>query len=139
MWTLLAAARGQFKPETASLTAWGNLLRVSADTGEGADTTLSALALSATEQPNLVSAGVVGTGGSPSGVAVSGGKAYVTNQAAGTMTVINLADNTVLATVPVGASPTAVVAQGLAGTGAYTSPTAPRAPCGSSTPPTTRW
>ncbi len=117
MWTLLAAARGQFKPETASLTA-GNLLRVSADTGEGADTTLSALALSATEQPNLVSAGVVGTGGSPSGVAVSGGKAYVTNQAAGTMTVINLADNTVLATVPVGASPTAVVVNS-AGTRAY--------------------
>ena len=66
----------------------------------------------------MVTGASVGTGGSPSGVAVSGGKAYVTNQAAGTMTVINLADNTVLATVPVGASPTAVVVNS-AGTRAY--------------------
>ncbi len=70
------------------------------------------------EQQNLVITGAVGTGGSPSGVAVSGGKAYVTNPATGTMTVVNLADNSVLATVPVGASPTAVVVN-TAGSRAY--------------------
>ena len=117
MWTLLAVARGQFKFQTASLSA-DNLLRTYADTGQDADTMASALALSATEQPTLVSTGAVGTGASPSGVAVSGGKAYVTNATSGTMTVINLADNSVLATVPVGVSPTAVVVNS-AGTRAY--------------------
>ena len=121
MWALAAAARRQFEPSTDPLTA-GNLLRTSADTAEdvGADaTTFSALALPAgVEQQNLVVTGAVGTGASPSGVAVSGGKAYVTNATNGTMTVVNLADNAVLATVPVGASPTAVVVN-TAGTRAY--------------------
>ena len=120
MWALAAAARRQFEPSTDPLTA-GNLLRTSADTTEdvGADaTTFSALALPAgVEQQNLVVTGAVGTGASPSGVAVSGGKAYVTNATNGTMTVVNLADNAVLATVPVGASPTAVVVN--TGTRAY--------------------
>ena len=96
-------------------------MRTSADTGEdpGADAmAFSALALAADEQPELVVDGSVGTGGSPSGVAVSGDKVYVTNQAAGTMTVYKRSDNSVLATVPVGASPSAVVVNS-AGTRAY--------------------
>ena len=51
-------------------------------------------------------------------MAVSGNRAYVTNASDGTMTVVNLADNSVLATVPVGVSPTAVVVNS-AGTRAY--------------------
>ena len=118
MWTLLAVARGQFKFQTASLSA-DNLLRTYADTGQDADTMASRRwRCRPTEQPTLVSTGAVGTGASPSGVAVSGGKAYVTNATSGTMTVINLADNSVLATVPVGVSPTAVVVNS-AGTRAY--------------------
>ena len=58
------------------------------------------------------------TGGSPSGVAVTSDKVYVTNQAAGTMTVYKKSDNTVLATVNVGASPSAIVVN-TAGTRAY--------------------
>ena len=119
-WALAAAARRQFEPKPQSLTD-ANLLRTSEETGEdvGADAaTFSALALAPGEQQNLVPAGAVGTGVQPSGVAVSGGKAYVTNATSGTMTVINLANNSVLATVPVGASPTAVVVNS-AGTRAY--------------------
>ena len=120
MWALAAAARSQFGSSGSSLTD-GNLLRTSADTGEdaGADAmTFSALALAADREPALIVDGSVGTGGSPSGVAVSGDKVYVTNQAAGTMTVYKRSDNSVLATVPVGASPSAVVVNS-AGTRAY--------------------
>ena len=120
MWALAAAARSQFGSSRSSLTA-GNLLRTSADTGEdaGADAMMfSALAVAADPEPALIVDGSVGTGGAPSGVAVSGDKVYVTNQAAGTMTVLNRSDNSVLATVPVGASPSAVVVNS-AGTRAY--------------------
>ena len=120
----------------------GNLLRTSVDTGESTDgdvTAFSALALAAgIEQQNLVTTGAVGTGGSPSGVAVSGGKAYVTNQATGTMTVVNLADNSVLATVPVAASPTAVLLNS-AGSRAYVTNSTAGTVTVRSTPPTTRW
>ena len=120
MWALAAAARSQFGSSGSSLTD-GNLLRTSADTGEdaGADAmTFSALAVAADPEPALIVDGSVGTGGAPSGVAVSGDKVYVTNQAAGTMTVLKRSDNSVLATVPVGASPSAVVVNS-AGTRAY--------------------
>ena len=80
--------------------------------------TVKVLPAPAGGQPGLIVDGSVGTGGSPSGVAVSGDKVYVTNQAAGTMTVYKRSDNSVLATVPVGASPSAVVVNS-AGTRAY--------------------
>lgn len=67
---------------------------------------------------DIVAGGTATTGGRPSGLAVSGNRAYVTNASDGTMTVVNLADNSVLATVPVGVSPTAVVVNS-AGTRAY--------------------
>ena len=57
---------------------------------------------------DIVAGGTAATGGTPSGLAVSGGKAYVTNATVRTVSVVDLADNSVLATVPVGASPTAV-------------------------------
>ena len=49
--------------------------------------TVAVLALPTNNQPQLIVDGSVGTGGSPSGVAVSGDKVFVTNQAAGTLTV----------------------------------------------------
>ena len=120
MWALLAAARREVGSDTSSLTA-DTLLRTSADTGEdtGADAMMfSALALAADAPPALIIDGSVATGASPSGVAVSGDKVYVTNQGAGTLTVYNRSDNSVLATVPVGASPSAVVVNSV-GTRAY--------------------
>ena len=119
-WALAAAARRQFEPKPQLLTD-ANLLRTSEETGEDADSdpaAFAAVALAVDEEPTLVPGGTVGTGQTPSGLAVSGGKAYVTNAAAGTMTVVNLANNSVLATVPVGASPSAVVVNS-AGTRAY--------------------
>ena len=115
MWALAAAARSQFGSSSSSLTE-GNLLRASADTGE--DVGAGVMALAAADEPALIVDGSVGTGGSPSGVAVTSDKVYVTNQAAGTMTVYKKSDNSVLATVPVGASPSAVVVNS-AGTRAY--------------------
>ena len=120
MWVLPAAARREFESGGSSLTA-GTLLRTSADTGQdtGADAMMfSALALAADAPPALIIDGSVATGASPSGVAVSGDKVYVTNQGAGTLTVYNRSDNSVLATVPVGASPSAVVVNSV-GTRAY--------------------
>ena len=72
MWALAAAARSEFGTGSSSLTD-GNLLRTSADTGEdvGADAlAISALAFAVEAQPELIVDGSVGTGGSPSGVAV---------------------------------------------------------------------
>ena len=60
---------------------------------------MTVLPVPASSQPQLVVDGSVGTGGSPSGVAVSGDKVFVTNQVAGTMTVYRKSDNSVLATV----------------------------------------
>ena len=80
--------------------------------------TVKVLPAPAGGQPGLIVDGSVATGGSPSGVAVTSDKVYVTNQAAGTMTVYKKSDNTVLATVNVGASPSAIVVN-TAGTRAY--------------------
>ena len=80
--------------------------------------TVTVLPLPVSNQPHLVVDASVGTGGSPSGVAVSGDKVFVTNQSAGTMTVYRKSDNAVLATVNVGGSPSAVVVNS-AGTRAY--------------------
>ena len=80
--------------------------------------TVKVLPAPAGGQPGLIVDGSVATGGSPSGVAVSGDKVYVTNQSAGTMTVYKRSDIRWLATVAVGASPSAVVVNS-AGTRAY--------------------
>ena len=72
MWVLAAAARSEFETGGSSLTA-GNLLRTSADTGQdvGAGAmSFSTLALVADAPPQLIVDASVGTGGSPSGVAV---------------------------------------------------------------------
>src|SRR6185436_13285861 len=113
-------ARSEFEKGGSSLTA-GNLLRTSADTGQNVGAgamSFSALALVADAPPELIVDASVGTGGSPSGVAVSGDKVFVTNQATGTVTAYKKSDYSVLATVPVGASPSAVVVNS-AGTRAY--------------------
>ena len=79
---------------------------------------MTVLPLPVSNQPHLVVDASLGTGSSPSGVAVSGDKILVTNQAAGTMTVYRKSDNAVLATVNVGGSPSAVVVNS-AGTRVY--------------------
>ena len=91
LWVLAAAARRQFDPDSASLGA-DSLLRTSPGTGPPAgDTGEEPVAFAAlfaaltAPTPQLSTSATVGTGASPSGVAISGGHAYVTNQNAGTV------------------------------------------------------
>ena len=57
---------------------------------------------------HLVIGANTGTGAAPTGVAVSGGKAYVANSADDTVSVIDIATQTVAATIPVSGAPSAV-------------------------------
>jgi YVTN family beta-propeller protein len=75
-WALLAAARNEFGSGGSSLTD-GNLLRTSPDTGQDVGAA-AALALNSGGQTGLVVDGSAVTGGSPSGVVVSGDRVFVT-------------------------------------------------------------
>ena len=116
MWLLAAAARNEFRSGGSSLTD-GNLLRTSPDTGEDVGAS-AAVALNSGGQTGLVVDGSLITGGSPSGVAVSGDRVFVTNQSAGTMTVYKQVGSFGVGDGECGGSPTAVVVNS-AGTRAY--------------------
>ncbi len=111
LWALMAAARRQLEPDTASLTD-GNLLRANDETGAGGDDPeISAKSsLFNAEPPEWTVDSSITMGSSPSGVAVNadGTRAYVTNQGAGTVSVIDTASGAVVSTITVGSSPSAV-------------------------------
>ena len=81
---------------------------LAADTAQTGEPVVALADLAAAASPELVGDGSVATQSSPSGVAISGNRAYVTNRGAGTVSVIDLASKTVIATVTVGAAPSAV-------------------------------
>ena len=125
-WVVAAAARREVgvqqsvEPEATAMTS------TSLVTDESVPETSGLALMAAAESPGLVSDGLVATGDSPSAVAISGNRAYVTNSGAGTVSVIDLATKNVIATIPVGTAPSAVAVNPTAP--APTSPTAVPAP-----------
>ncbi|HTI74215.1 MAG TPA: hypothetical protein VL634_04410, partial [Mycobacterium sp.] len=86
-WVLLAAARRQFGQET----------------GEPVEPVAARSMLSIEAVPDT-DVSTVSVGSGPSGVAVSGTHAYVTNQADNTVSVVDTTTGTVVATINVGGS-----------------------------------
>jgi YVTN family beta-propeller protein/VCBS repeat-containing protein len=104
-WVLLAAARRQFGQNSAANDEADRAEPV--DTGEPIEPMAARSMLSIAAVPDI-DVSTVPVGGGPSGVAVSGTHAYVSNQADNTVSVVDTTTGAVVATITVGGAPSAV-------------------------------